>query len=280
VTLGHWDVDRFAAAHNAKASRSGAAPRFNSLFATAGSEGIDAFAQSWAKTESFVLHNFDQIDRVLDHVERDDAVATVVVPVWPWTKFWRRIQSGAWRERVQCEMLLPPGSIAPNTENAEHCVFGAASSGTFRSELLAMRTRRLQPRAGEDGGVTTGGAAEAPLAAARVEVGEPRAGRAGYSGGGGAASGPASPPLSDGGGAASGSVLSPPTAGPHDGAPAVADHKEEGREEFAEASPMRKRKRKNGRARAAELARCPTALSASSTPSPAAGSGPPYGASP
>ena len=74
--LGLWDVDRFAAAHNTKA------PRFNSLFATEGTEAVDAFAQSWAEGVSLVLHNFNHTDRVLDHVERDDAEAVIIVPEW------------------------------------------------------------------------------------------------------------------------------------------------------------------------------------------------------
>ena len=113
---------------------------------------------------------------------------------------------------MQAELRLPSSSIVPNPENAAYCVFGADGTGGFRSELLAMRTKRLQPRAGANDGVANGGAAEAPPAAARVEVGEPRAGRAGSGGGGGAASGPAPQLLSDGGGAASGPALPPPTA--------------------------------------------------------------------
>jgi hypothetical protein len=72
--LGSWDVDRFAAAHNAKA------PRFNSLFATEGAEAVDAFSQSWSEGISFALHNFNQLGRVLDQVERDDAEAVIIVP--------------------------------------------------------------------------------------------------------------------------------------------------------------------------------------------------------
>ena len=81
--LGSWDVDRFAAAHNKKT------PRFNSLFATEGTEAVDAFSQSWSEGISFVLHNFNQLDRVLDHVERDDAEAVIVMPEWTRRPFWR-----------------------------------------------------------------------------------------------------------------------------------------------------------------------------------------------
>jgi hypothetical protein len=287
LALGHWDVDRFAAAHNAKSSRPGAAPRFNSLFATAGSEGVNAFAQSWTGAESFVLHDFNQVDKVLDRVERDDAVATIVVPVWPWAKFWRRIQSGAWRERVEAELRLPPGSIVPNAENATYCVFGAASSGTFRSDLLVMRTRRLQPRAGANDGIAYGGTAEAPPVAARVEVDEPRAGRAGSGGGGGAVTGWPAPP--------------PPTMEQHGGQPAAADREiGEGSDEGAAnedasdddtsiaaaaagaqgSAKKRRRDTRHGRSRRARIQQLKPAIAASVAPPAGIPAPPPTGAHP
>ena len=112
--LGPWDIDRFAAAHNAKASTAGAVPRFNSLFATEGAEAVDAFAQSWVDGVSFVLPPFQKVDQVLDHIERDDAEAVVVVPLWRKQPFWRRLSSGAWRRRMShdlgASLVLPPGS--------------------------------------------------------------------------------------------------------------------------------------------------------------------------
>ena len=130
--LGSWDVDRFAAAHNAKA------PRFDSLFATEGAEAVDAFSQSWSEGISFVLHNFNQLGRVLDHVERDDAEAVIVIPEWTRRPFWRRIESGAWRQRVALDFYLEPGSITANRANTEHCFFG---DGPFNSRLRVMRTK-------------------------------------------------------------------------------------------------------------------------------------------
>jgi hypothetical protein len=59
-------VDRFAAAHKNKA------PRFNSHCATA--EAVDAFAQSLAEGISFMLHHFNNINR-LDHIFKKSAEA-------------------------------------------------------------------------------------------------------------------------------------------------------------------------------------------------------------
>ena len=146
--LGSWDVDRFAAAHNAKA------PRFDSLFATEGAEAVDASSQSWSEGISFVLHNFNQLGRVLDHVERDDAEALIFMPEWTRRPFWRRIESGAWRHRVALDFYLEPGSIEANPENAEHCFIG---SDMFNSRIRVMRTKKLggvvNVIAGTDGSV-------------------------------------------------------------------------------------------------------------------------------
>ena len=79
-----------------------------------------------------------------------------MVPVWPSRPFWGRLRSGAWPRRVAHTLLLGPGSIVANAENAESCFF----QGTFNSRLLVLRTRRL----GSSGGAavsTAGGASEA-----------------------------------------------------------------------------------------------------------------------
>jgi hypothetical protein len=150
--LGPWDVDRFAAAHNAKAAR------FNSRFATAGAEATDAFSQSWVEGVSFVLHDFNQIDRVLDRVERDDAEAVIVVPEYVARPFWKRMHAGQWLQRVAHSLWLPAESVEPNAENAEHCFFGAGATGPFTRRLWALRTRRVGSAAGAPGGAAGGAA--------------------------------------------------------------------------------------------------------------------------
>jgi hypothetical protein len=75
-------VDRLAAARNTKATLC------NYLIATEETEALGAFSQSVSEGNSFVLHNFNQLDRVLDHVERDDAEAVIVMPEWTRRPFW------------------------------------------------------------------------------------------------------------------------------------------------------------------------------------------------
>ena len=104
-----------------------------------------------------MLHDFNSLWKVLDRIERDDAEAVVIVPVWPSRPFWGRLRSGSWPQRVAHTLLLGSGSIVANAENAASCFF----QGTFNSKLLVLRTRRL-------GG---GGAAAGCAAVGAVEAG-------------------------------------------------------------------------------------------------------------
>ena len=82
---------------------------------------------------------FNQLGRVFDHVERDDAEAVIVMPEWTRRPFWRRIESGAWRQRVALDLYLEPGAIEANPENEEHCFIGR----DINSRLRIMRTKKL-----------------------------------------------------------------------------------------------------------------------------------------
>lgn len=114
---GLWSVDRFAAAHNATCAR------FNSRFDSAQSEAVDAFSQCWSGEVNYVLPDFHQIDRVLDHIERDNADVILVVPAWTQQPWWRRLTSGAWRARVLEWLRLPPRCFVANND---HVFFGTS----------------------------------------------------------------------------------------------------------------------------------------------------------
>ena len=77
---------------------------------------------------------------MLNHDERGDAEAVLVVPEWTYRPFWRRIESGAWRQRVVLDLYLEPGVIEANPETEEHCFFGSA---LFDCRLRVMRTKKL-----------------------------------------------------------------------------------------------------------------------------------------
>jgi len=128
--FGPWDIDRFAATHNTTA------PRFNSLFDCEGSEARDTFSQSWAEGTSYILPDFHRVAEVLDKIERDNAIAVLIVPAWHAKPWWFRLHSGAWADRVDAHMALPAGILCPLNHE---CFFGES----FNTGLLLIRTKRV-----------------------------------------------------------------------------------------------------------------------------------------
>ncbi len=181
---------------------------------------------------SFVLHDFDEIVKVLDRIERDDAEAIVCIPYWQkracWRRTWQRIDSGAFRQRLdERRIVLPPGSIMPNELNAKHCFF----QGKFNSPIVVLHTRKL------GGGVGGGGGGGGVGVGAEALPPPPRAPAAGGHGGGGRSGGrsggvggvaaeagpppPRAPAACDGRGdgrATMAPLPPPPGEGGHDGA--------------------------------------------------------------
>ena len=73
-------------------------------------------------------------------------VAVVVVPKWHHKRWWGRLRSGPWQERVESVLELPADSLVANNQ---HCFFGTR----FTTRLVAFRTRRMvgQPSPGAGG---------------------------------------------------------------------------------------------------------------------------------
>ena len=74
---GPHDVDRFASATDTLL------PRFNSLFLDHRSEGVNALAQSWAGTLSWVHPPWQDLPAVVYFLRSTGAAATVLAPWWP-----------------------------------------------------------------------------------------------------------------------------------------------------------------------------------------------------
>jgi len=77
--FGPWDVDRFAAEHNATC------PRFDSRLPCRSCEHTDTFRADWSKGVSYILPPFHALGRVLTQVESYNARIILVVPEWPRT---------------------------------------------------------------------------------------------------------------------------------------------------------------------------------------------------
>ena len=155
--LGPLDIDRFAAAHNARCDV------FNSLFAFRGSAAVDALAQDWRHGGvSYVFAPFPLLDRVLDIVERDDALAVIVVPQRTWERYWVRLHAGSWPERIEDSLWLGGDAVVKHAENEANCFIRGES---YNNRLWVIKTRRLghggAPAAAAAQDSETGGASAA-----------------------------------------------------------------------------------------------------------------------
>ena len=67
-------------------------PRYNSLYYDPFTEGVDALAQrDWTRMNNYVNAPFFLIPRVLDVIESQRAVATVIAPFWPAQTWFSRL---------------------------------------------------------------------------------------------------------------------------------------------------------------------------------------------
>ena len=110
--FGSWDVDRFAAEHNATC------PRFDSRLPCRSCEHADTFRAVWSGDVNFVLPPFHALGRVLTQIESHNARAILIIPEWPSTAWWRRVWSGAWAPRVRAWRKLPPDSLISHNGEA------------------------------------------------------------------------------------------------------------------------------------------------------------------
>jgi hypothetical protein len=116
---GMLEVDRFASSNNAKL------PRWNSRFHEPGSEAVDALAQDWTATISYVCSPLALLGQVVGLLSYQRARAVVVVPAWtghvwwpmlvrlaPNPKLWLYLGKGA-----EVFEVGPSGSAAPVRRN-------------------------------------------------------------------------------------------------------------------------------------------------------------------
>jgi hypothetical protein len=75
------DIDLFASKDNHQLSK------YVSLLPDKYSEAVDAFSISWTNLKSYIFCPFSVLTQVLCKIERDNAEAIVVAPIWP-TQTW------------------------------------------------------------------------------------------------------------------------------------------------------------------------------------------------
>ena len=102
-TWGPHDVDRFASLVTTQL------PRYNSLYADPMTAGVDALAQQdWGLLNNYVCPPFRLLHRVLETVQSQGAVATVIAPCWPAQSWFRTLQ----RLSIAPPIRLPHTSAA------------------------------------------------------------------------------------------------------------------------------------------------------------------------
>ena len=89
---------------------------------------------------SYVFAPFPLLDRVLDIVERDDALAVIVVPQRTWERYWVRPHAGSWPERIEDSLWLGGDAVVKHAENEANCFIRGE---TYNNRLWVIKTRRL-----------------------------------------------------------------------------------------------------------------------------------------
>ncbi len=99
---GHHTIDRFASALTKQC------PLYNSRYYDPGTAGVDALAQQdWGDHNNFVNPPFRMVSRVLDVIQNQGAIATIIAPKWP---------AQHWFSRLQRMCISPPIKL-PNNQH-------------------------------------------------------------------------------------------------------------------------------------------------------------------
>ena len=79
---GPHTIDRFTSDYNKKTLR------YNSRCWNPGAKNIDAFCQNWTRENNWIVPPIQLISRVIHHIFMDRANSTLIVPLWPSSKYW------------------------------------------------------------------------------------------------------------------------------------------------------------------------------------------------
>ena len=107
MAWGKHTIDRFASHLNSHCSR------FNSRFWCPGTEGVNAFDQSWSGECNWVVPPPKDALRSLRKLETDNAIATFVVPIWRSAPFWPVLQpsGNGFAKFVKTYKILPQCNV-------------------------------------------------------------------------------------------------------------------------------------------------------------------------
>ena len=115
---GPFTIDRFANHNNAKVTR------FNSKYFVPGTEAIDAFTQDWSLENNLLVPPTKLILRTIRYIENSKVKGVLVVPYWPASSFWSKLQINE-----QFSYFIQESFISFDTRNI-------LKQGNFKESLL------------------------------------------------------------------------------------------------------------------------------------------------
>ncbi len=132
--FGPHDVDRFASMTTAQL------PMYNSYVFDPQSSGVDALAQdNWGSLNNYVNAPFRLLPRILDILQAQQAVATVIAPWWPAQPWFRRLQAMSFMEPLQLPLssrtVLAVNTRAEPLRNPRWTVYAWRVSGRTEPHL-------------------------------------------------------------------------------------------------------------------------------------------------
>ena len=129
---GPHTVDRFANSKNAQLKR------FNSLYWTPGSEGVDAFAQDWSNENNWLVPPIHLILRCLGFLRVSKAIATLIVPCWSSSVFWPVLTNsdGSFKDFVVDSRIFR-NPLGIYEKGSVPSIFG----DNFKASVAALRVR-------------------------------------------------------------------------------------------------------------------------------------------
>ena len=127
---GPFTFDRFASTDNKKVSR------FNSKFYCPGTEGVNAFSNSWINENNLLVPPVKLIPKVLKHLNHEGVVGTLVIPVWKSASFWSLLTGDQFSWMIKDSIVIDKGVDALQSGN---CPFTLLGSSNYKGSMIALR---------------------------------------------------------------------------------------------------------------------------------------------
>lgn len=127
---GPFSVDRFADSENRKTER------FNSRFYCKNTEAVDAFTQSWADENNFIVPPVHRIIDVLKHIFLEGITGTLIIPLWKSSPFWSLVARKKFQSTIIEKHIVERGSTVLQQGS---CPFSILGSTNYKGSIVAFK---------------------------------------------------------------------------------------------------------------------------------------------